>query len=155
MSSNDAHKRFLENLDASVAAVWSIAKWLQSHGYAVTVNPIRKAPAHEQWKEYVDHGNIEIRRRVEVKHLSVNFTGRQDWLFGSKFLVCAKHSFDHITPKPYAYVIVSADFSACAIVHSSTSDKWTIESRQDVRHGDDYQQEFYLCPIDLVKWSKI
>lgn len=149
------HKRFLEHLSGSLDAVWVVAKWLQSSGYAVTVNPIKKAPSADQWKEYVDGGDLEIRQRVEIKHISRNFTGRQDWAFGDDFIVCARHSYDNAKPKPYAYIVVSGDYKACAIVPASTAQQWRVDKRGDSRYSGNYSQEFYFCPIELVQWRSL
>ena len=147
------HDKFLENLRQSDGAVQSVAAWLERFGYTVTVNPLREAPAHERWQEFADRGDIVIEQRIEVKQISRAFTGPEDWPFGEKFIVCARHSFDRAKPKPYVYFIVSADGIHFACVNVDTSKKWYVEKRQDVRYGD-YVQEFYLCPIDLVKWGR-
>lgn len=152
---DQTHQKFLENLRASDRAVQRVAEWLESFGYEVMVNRLAEAPAHAQWQEYADRGDIVIRQRIEVKQISRAFTGPQDWPFGKKFIVCAKHSYDRARPKPYAYFIVSADGCHFACVDTtSTSRRWYVETRRDVRYGD-YSQEFYLCPMELVKWGRL
>lgn len=152
---NLTHEKFIEHLESSQATVWNVAMWLQSIGYAVTVNPMQKAPNHENWKDYADKGDIVIQQRVEVKQISRVFSGLADWPFGKKFIVCAKHSFDRAKPKPFAYIIVSADGMSYALVSASTAERWTVEKRGDTRYGEGYSQEFYLCPLELVKWGRL
>jgi hypothetical protein len=104
--------------------------------------------------KHVDNGDLYINMRVEVKTLGITFTNRADWKFGDKFIVCAKHSFDNAKPKPYAYIIQSADLKHIAVVNSSTCKQWYTEARKDSRY-EDVTQDFYLCPIDLVKFHAV
>lgn len=150
----DNHKKFLRHLDDSQAAVWHVARWLHSLGYNVAVNATAKAPNHESWEKYADSGDLEINQRMEVKKLSVDFTCKSDWPFGSKFLVCAKHAFDRATPKPHAYIILSKSGTHAAIVKKDTCKQWYVEKRKDSRYQD-VEQEFYLAPLECVKFHRI
>lgn len=151
---NQNHSKFLQHLDESQTAVWHVAKWLHGLGYKVAVNAISKAPRHEDWQDYADSGDLEINQRMEVKKLSVDFTGPQDWPFGSKFLVCAKHSFDRATPKPHAYIILSKSGTHAAIVKKESYQRWYVEQRKDSRYQD-VEQEFYLAPLDCVQFYQL
>lgn len=148
----DNHQKFLEHLTASEETVAYVAKWLESMGYNVTIKPLRRSPTSKEWQEYVDDGDLEIRLPVEVKCISRNFTGRRDWPFGDEFIVCARHSFDRYQVKPLAYVIVSADHQCFAVVETRTFSQWKVVRRGDRRYGEQFSQEFYLCPLELVKW---
>lgn len=112
------------------------------------------AESHLDWKAHADSGDLFISQRVEVKQLSVCFTCAADWPFGEKFIVCARHAFDRAKPKPYAYVILSADREAIAFVKADTSGQWRVERRKDSRY-DNVEQEFYLVPVSLVGFFKI
>lgn len=147
------HEKFLEHLDQSQPAVWTVARWLQSLGYAVTVNPVRKAPTAEQWQDYVDQGDLEIRQRVEVKKLGFSFSGPHDWPY-KNFIVCNKAAYDRATPKPYAYIHVSADGQVCAVVKTDTDKTWRVERRSDRRYAGNYSQECYVCTLESIKWIK-
>jgi len=118
------------------------------------MNPSTLAKNHAERMEHIDGGDLFINMRIEVKTLGINFTSNKDWKFGDKFIVCAKHSFDIAKPKPYAYIIQSADLKYMAVVAASTSSEWYVEKRTDSRYVD-YTQDFYLCPIDLVKFFKV
>ena len=99
---DDNHKKFLSHLDESANAVHYIAKWLLNKGYNVQINAASRANSHEDWKAHVDSGDLFIQQRIEVKHLSCDFSSAETWPFGGKFIVCAKHSWDRAQPKPYA-----------------------------------------------------
>lgn len=150
----DNHDKFLKHLDASLESVNYVARWLEEMGYRVTVNPVRRAPTTSEWQEYADHGDIEVRLPVEVKRISRNFTGRHDWPFGDEFIVCAKHSFDKYQVKPIAYIIMSADHKCFAVVETRTAKQWTVTHKSDKRYDHGYAQDFYLCPLELVKWIR-
>lgn len=147
-------QRFVKHLNDSHEGVISAANWLNSLGYSVTIPPSTVSDSYENRMKHVDNGDLYINMRVEVKTLGITFTSRADWKFGDKFIVCAKHSFDNAKPKPYAYIIQSADLKHIAVVHSTTFKQWYSESRKDSRY-EDVTQDFYLCPIDLVRFHAV
>lgn len=150
----DNHQKFLNHLDQSQVGVWLIANWLSNRGNSVTINPTTKAKTHDEWKDNVDSGDIYISQRVEVKSLSASFTSANDWPFGGKFIVCAKHSYDNAKPKPYMYVYLNKEKTHVAIVSNGSYRKWYVESRVDSRYND-VVQEFYFCPLDSVVFMDI
>ncbi len=118
------------------------------------VNAAPKAEKRSEWKNYADQGDIEISQRVEIKQLSAQFTGPDDWPFKPKFIVCAKHSWDRSVPKPYAYIVLSKDGMNAGIVMGHTNSEWTVEERTDTRYKN-VKQEFYFCPMEHIKWVKL
>jgi hypothetical protein len=152
MSEN--HKKFLSHLSESQNSVWLIAKFLNSFGYNVTVNASDKAKEAKDWQSFVDNGDLMIQQRVEVKALSAEFTNSNDWKFGKKFIVCAKHSFDNATPKPYLYIYLNKQKTHAAFVLSDTFSRWYVETRRDSRYNN-VEQEFYFCPLENVVFSEI
>ena len=148
------YQRFLNHLDESHMGVFCAARWLSSRGYAVSIQPTTTAEHYSDRMDHVDSGDLYISMRVEVKTLSVNFTCKEDWPFGEKFIVCAKHSFDNARPKPYGYIIQSADLKHAAVVSASSFKQWYSESRRDSRY-EDMTQNFYLCPLDVVKFVRM
>ena len=147
-------QRFVKHLSESHEGVISAANWLNSLGYSVTIPPSTVSDSYENRMKHVDNGDLYINMRIEVKTLGITFTSREDWKFGDKFIVCAKHSFDNAKPKPYAYIIQSADLKHIAVVHTHTFKQWYSEARKDSRY-EDVTQDFYLCPIDLVKFHAV
>jgi len=148
------HEKFLSHLKESEQSVWLVANYLNSFGYNVTINASGKAKTAKEWQSFVDNGDLSIQQRVEVKGLSAEFTSATDWPFGSKFIVCAKHSFDNATPKPYLYVYLNKQKTHGAFVLGSTSHLWDVETRVDRRYSN-VEQEFYFCPIDKVVFSEL
>jgi hypothetical protein len=147
------NRLFLKFLDESQPAVMAVADWLRSMGFPVRINPTFKAPTRAEWRDYADGGDLEIAQRIEVKRRSFSFTGREDFPYES-FFVCAKHSFDRARPKPHAYVILSSDMAHAGIVYGKDSQLWTVERKQDTRRIG-YSQEFYIAPLDSVRWQRI
>jgi hypothetical protein len=155
---DENHKKFLNHLHTSDDTVWFVARWLWEHGQTIYMEPRIEAPSHSVWKNYIDSGDMYIKyndtwKRIEAKGVSVCFTGINDWPFPD-FIVCAKHSFDNANPIPACYIIVSKDKKALAIVNALQHNKWSICKRKDSRYKD-VIQEFYLCPLELIKWKKI
>jgi len=148
------HARFLSHLDKSTTAVWCVAQWLCNRGYQATVLPATKAANPSEWKDHADVGDILLSQRIEVKRLSVEFSGREDWPFGEDFIVCAKHAWDRAKPKPHAFIILSANMGHAAIVKGDTFGRWRVEKRKDSRYNG-IEQEFYLCPLDDIEWRII
>ena len=93
--------------------------------------------------------------RVEVKALSRHFTDERDWPFADKFIVCARHAFDAATIKPYLFVYLNKDRSHAAYVYGRTARHWEIGERTDTRYEGGVTQEFYFCPMRLVKFARI
>lgn len=155
-STPDNHARFIEHLDESHTAVVKVAEWLSKMGNTVQIAGLHKRKLHEDWKAYADGGDLFIQQRIEVKRRSVDFTSRKDWPYGDKFIVCAKHSFDRAKQKPYAYLILNSSMTHAAVVKVASSRKqWTVEQKTDTRYPDTYRQDFYLCPIELVRFIKL
>ncbi|QDP46884.1 MAG: hypothetical protein GOVbin406_73 [Prokaryotic dsDNA virus sp.] len=153
------HERFLSHLDKSSEAVFAAAAFLHKKGLDVRINATRRASSHSEWKKYRDDGDIYAydkkgnSYRVEAKGLSCDFTSVRDWKF-KDFMVCAKHSFDSASPKPYAYIILNKNKTHAAIVRSSTSSCWETVSRKDSRY-DNVVQEFYTCPMGSIDWVSL
>ena len=87
----------------------------------------------KDWKDFKDDGDMCIYKgdksyRIEVKGLSCDFTNASDWSF-KDFIVCAKHSYDNSTPKPYAYMILNKDKTHMGIVNTRTYLDWGVVSR--------------------------
>lgn len=151
---SENHRRFLRHLEESQGAVWTAAQWLNRIGYRVSVPPTRTAPTQADWKKFADDGDLFIAQRVEVKRLSVSFTGRHDWPFGEDFIVCARHSFDSAPIKPLGYLILSADMGYAAVVRSDTRNQWVIKKRRDSRYVG-VEQEFYFAPLACCSFFPI
>ena len=152
-SESENFERFRKHLAESEHGVQFAAQYLLSLGHDVLIKATHCAPSRDQWKEFADDGDLYIQQRIEVKHLSATF-GKDHWPFGSKFLVCAKHSYDRSKPKPFAYLYFSSDKKCVASVMGTTREHWYVEQRTDKRY-ENYSQDFYLCPLEYVKFTQI
>lgn len=151
MVANENDARFLRHLADSDDAVWRVAHWLQARGHSVTVPPMSVRRTYAERMQHVDNGDLYINQRIEVKRRGFNFTGRHDFPFPD-FIVCARHSFDNAVPKPFAYVIVSADYKTAGIALCEATQKyWTTDTLRDHRY-DNVAQALYFCPLEHVKF---
>ncbi len=145
------HARFTRHLTDSHDSVWKVAQWLFKRGHHVRVGQISRPRKRDEWRENTDNGDIEISLRIEVKHLSTQFTGRDDWPFPD-FIVCATGQWDRAVPKPYAYVYISKDNLHLAVLKGDSSKLWTMDRRKDRRY-EGVEQDFYLAPMERVWWG--
>ena len=141
----DADSEFAARLSRSMTAVMHVATWLVRRGHDVRMSGMQLAGP--------DQGDLFVGQPVEVKHISKDFTGRTDWPFGDKFIVCSQKSWDAKRIKPFAYVIVSDSLKYAGVVGGDLADKWTIEQRIDNRTG--LTDSYYLCPVDLVAFVRL
>jgi len=153
------HKKFLEHLTASTPAVSVVAKHLNNCGFHVEIPAIRKAPEHDDWKDYADEGDISavldgVKYRVEVKGSSRNFTCAEDWPY-PVFFICAKHAYDNASPKPDVFYIVNKSLTHAAVIGTMYRIGWRTQTMADKRY-DNYEQEVYTCkPEQVWKWLEL
>lgn len=158
-TASENHAKFLNHLNASIEPVFRVAQWLCSKGHDIYIPGLKRASHPNQWQQFADSGDLFLVRdgnllRLEVKRLGVNFTGPNDWPFGNRFIVCAKHSFDRADPAPHAYIILSKDMHYAAVSRSCDRNLWKIDRIQDRRYQG-ISQEFYLSPLSAVRWTPI
>ena len=146
-------KRFINHLDESAGAVFRTAKYFYNKGIPATIQPMKKAKSYKERMKYTDDGDLMISQRIEVKGLSCSFTGRDDWKFGNKLIVCARHSWDLASPKPYAYMLWNKERTHVAIIYGNTRPHWTVAKVRDKRYQN-VEQEMYFCSLDHVIWEK-
>ena len=159
----DNHTKFLSHLDSSIDTMFIAARLLYNNGYSVKINQMTRAQNHNDWKRHADAGDLTIliheegelptEERIEVKGLSIDFTNESDWKY-KDFIVCATHSYDRATLKPYAYMIFNRNKTHFAIVYGRDKDKWTIGKRVDTRY-EGGEQQFYFSPFEYVRWKEV
>jgi len=159
VNQTENHKKFLKHLRESDDAVHKIKNWLEQGGCIVTKPENTEAKTQNEWKNHVDSGDLFVNfmgkdHVIEVKRLSIFFTSKDDWVFGTKFIVCEKNSFDRRIIKPFMYIILNKNMTHIAVVMEATKNNWYIEKRTDKRY-DNVTQEFYLVPLEYVKWYKL
>jgi hypothetical protein len=97
---------------------------------------------------------MEIGVRIEVKHLSCNFTSEADWPFPD-FMVCSAHSYDAADPKPWRYFYLNKNKTHAGVLRpANTHQFWRRERRQVSNHGSE-PQELYVCDPQLVSFINL
>jgi hypothetical protein len=152
-----SHKVFLRGLEASKASVWLVARWLSEHDKIVVIPPTRKAPRHEDWKDYADSGDIWVIskrkwKRIEVKGLGYDFTSAEDWPHRD-FIVCAKHAWDRASIPASAFYYVNPAMTHMAMVNPSDREGWIVRDVTDGRHG--VTQATYICSVAAVRFIEL
>lgn len=148
------HSRFVDHLNQSRHGVWLVADWLNRKGMDVTITANSVSKGYEDRMDHVDSGDLYINQRVEVKSLSAEFTGKDNWPFGKELIVCAKHSYDNATPKPYMYMLLSKDKTHAIIIMGRNHKKWTVKKYKDKRY-ENMEQDFYISSVDDVDFIKL
>lgn len=144
------HERFLERLAASSEAVFRVAQLQHGKGRTVEIPAIRRAPRPDVAEHYADLGDlfVVVRHRIEVKHLSINFTCSADWPFGAEVFVDNAVRVDHAGGDVLAYVSVSRDMSHIAVIARETRPHWYMVERRSRLTGA--IGHYYACPIEHV-----
>lgn len=148
------HSRFVDHLNQSRHGVWLVADWLNRKGMDVTITANSVSKGYEDRMDHVDSGDLYINQRVEVKSLSAEFTCKDNWPFGKELIVCAKHSYDNATPKPYMYMLLSKDKTHAIIIMGRNHKKWTVKKYKDKRY-ENMEQDFYISSVDDVDFIKL
>lgn len=122
------------------------------------IPPTSYAKNYQDRLNHQDKGDLYVtfqkEERVEVKGLSRQFTCKDDWPMGNIAIVCAKHSFDHANPKPFFYILLSADKVHAMFIRSDTKEHWEEKEYTDKRY-ESMRQVFYVCPIQYIKFSAV
>lgn len=152
------NRKVVQHVRQSQDDVWRVARWLNNKGYEVRIPPTTYAKNYEDRLNHQDQGDLYVKfqkeERVEVKGLSTQFTSKNDWRFKDEAIVCAKHAFDHAEPKPFFYVLLSADKIHAMFIRSDTKEHWEVKEFNDKRY-ESMRQRFYVCPIQYIKFGNI
>lgn len=143
------HRQVMAGVEASQEAVWRVARQLNISSH-VQVNTSRLAPSRAAAGGFADTGDLFLTSRIEVKHLTADFTCAQDWPFGSKFIVTSKSAHDKAWPVPRRYLIVNKRMTHVAVVKVADFLSWTVEQRRDKVSGE--LKDFYFSPLDRVRF---
>lgn len=152
------NERFLRHLKDSQDDVWRIARWFSDKGYEVRIPPTSYSKNYQDRLNHIDQGDLYVKfqkeERIEVKGLSARFTSKDDWPMGKTAIVCAKHSFDNADPKPFFYLLLSADKVHAMFIRSDTKEHWEVREYTDKRY-ESMRQRFYVCPLQYIKFSAV
>ena len=152
------NRKVIQHVRKSQDDVWRVARWFSEKGYEVRIPPTSYAKTYQDRLNHQDKGDLYVtfqkEERVEVKGLSRQFTCKDDWPMGNIAIVCAKHSFDHANPKPFFYILLSADKVHAMFIRSDTKEHWEEKEYTDKRY-ESMRQVFYVCPIQYIKFSAV
>ena len=145
---NETHQEFLRALRASVGPVQKMARWLGASGYGCRVPSLTEAPSHDQWRDHSDDGDIRMDCRIEVKHLSTNFTCADDWPW-RRFFICSCHAWDQAKVKPFVFFQLNRRQTHCSAVFPLLSRSRWYRHEVRCRNGHGVEQK-WCCSVDDV-----
>jgi|KBSMisStaDraftv2_1062788.scaffolds.fasta_scaffold104582_3 hypothetical protein len=149
-----SHEDFASALIASAPAVFAVGLWLHRKGYSVEIPGLRIAPSPAQYADYLDDGDLfvfvywhyDVRHRYEVRHLpDTHFTSRRDWPFGNRIFVDRVAKVDRAGADVIAYVTVSDDLKAIAVIPRNTREHWRKIDVFNTRTNR--MEDTYSCPL--------
>ena len=149
---------FLDRLRSSSGAVFVVGHWLHALGEYVEMPPIRYAPDAASAPDYIDCGDlfatkngrrrlIEIKKRREIKFNSV-----VDYPYPD-IMVSNVAAVDRRVGEVAAYVIVSADLAAAAIIPATTRPHWFVLERKMKNTGN--VERVYTCPKNKATFIRL
>jgi hypothetical protein len=159
---SEQHAKFLQRLKGSSKAVWAVAMHQHARGRMVEVPPLQYAPTAADHELFADDGDLfviyrrpenpEVRQRLDVKHLRVNFTSAEDFPFPELFISNVA-SVDRANGSTVAYFIVSNDCEYAAIVPRTTRDKWYVTEKVARNTGN--VERNYTCALGVPTFVKL
>lgn len=139
---------FKADLRASMRAVHFVADWLRSLGHDVQVHDLKVRPDPSVRFDYSDNGDLTVDgQRVEVKHLSHEFTSVQSFKYLEP-IVDKVHAYDRAEPKAAYYLLCNASLTGCLRVFSASHSQWH-KRETSVGNRDCL---FYMCPKSVCEY---
>jgi hypothetical protein len=126
----NSRETFFRRLDASRKSTFLVAGYLHKAGYNINIPAFDYNEDNGPWEDHVDDGDLYIWRkgedqhRIDVKHISIDFTTRDSYKFNYVFVadIRAVHRAD---PFPLAYIVVNKSCTHIAIIWGKTKKFWT------------------------------
>jgi hypothetical protein len=144
---------FLADLAASDQWRQHIAHWIAAQGYDVVLPPTVVRPDASQRRQFRDDGDLLVEMpgglaRVEVKAVSLAFTGRTDFPLARTIVDEAyKLTAVHACPL-WAYVLLAKDRQHAALAFARDRATWTTMTRYDKRQARDCT--FVVAPVSTL-----
>ncbi len=148
-----ADAAFRADFDQSHATVWIVGRWLADLGFEVAAPVPALRPNAEERAAYADDGDLVIKKVVEVKRRSIDFTGAHDYPYDSVFVNEAYKLTRERLAVVWGYVVVNRAGTHAAVVHTNTANKWVTVERYDA--DQDRRCEFLACPVAHVKFFRL
>lgn len=148
-----SHKEFLKRLDASRRSTFLVAEYLHRAGYNVEVPAFDYRDENSNWEDHVDDGDLFIWKerdgikRIDVKHVSMEFTTRDSFRF-SHIFVADIRAVERANPFPLAYITVNNSCTHMAIIWGKTKKLW--EPYDVYASNTDKMITVMRCPVQHV-----
>lgn len=156
--SKNSRQEFLSRLDASRKSTFLVAEYLHRAGYSIHIPAFDYNEKDEHWKDHVDNGDLYIwregeeRKRIDVKHLSMEFTTRNSFKF-SHIFVADIRAVQRANPFPLAYITINKSCTHMAIVWGKTKERWVP---YDVYASNTNKMITVMrCPVNLVEFRSL
>jgi hypothetical protein len=148
------HAAFQQRLRDSAPAVFAYVQHLSVKGCVVEFPPLRIAPTAAEHEQYADSGDIFVlvRKRVEIKGLSRDWTSRSDWPF-EHFFVDRKHRVESEAGEVALWVYLNKPLTHYAIVKPSTMAAWYPHSTHNSGTGN--VEDYICCPLTHVSFHRL
>ena len=146
------HQKFIRSLENTQQAVCAVAVFLSKLGLTVQVPGLHIAPTPEERHQFRDLGDLFVLKRVEVKQLTYDFSGREDFPFPD-FLICSQDSFDSAKEKPLGFVTLNRIGTHAAMVNCDTRHLWRTRLVKNRTRGTEANQ--YACDLDIPLWVNL
>jgi hypothetical protein len=149
----NGHKEFLSRLDASRKSTFLVAQYLHCSGYNINIPAFDYRDPDSNWEDHVDDGDLyiwkehEVPHRIDVKHISMEFTTRDSFRF-SHIFVADIRAVERANPFPLAYITTNQSCTHMAIIWGKTKKHWVP---YDVYASNtDKMITVMRCPVEHV-----
>lgn len=149
----NSHEEFINRLDKSRYSTFLMAEYLHKKNWDVTVPAFIYPKPNDNWEDNVDNGDIYISKnggpshRIDVKHVGVDFTCKDDFPF--KFMFVADiRSIKRANPFPLAYMVLSKNANGLGIVWGKTKSLW--EPHEVFASNTQKMITVMRCPVEYV-----
>ena len=151
--SKNSHQKFLSRLDASRKSTFLVAEYLHRSGYNINIPAFDYRDENTNWEDHVDDGDLYIWKehedphRIDVKHVSMEFTTRESFRFLHIFVADIR-AVERANPFPLAYITVNQSCTHMAIIWGKTKEHWVP---YDVYASNtDKMITVMRCPVEHV-----
>ena len=146
--------RFTTLMKNSQDDVFFVASVLHSEGHNVRIMPAEIGPDPEHRFAYVDDGDLEFTRRIEVKHnLKDDFHSMDDFPHDGVILDEAYKIDKPHTSSLYAYIVLNKSRTAWLQVSVSSKPYWYTKEMVD--STENRTCIFVLCPKKYASFRSL
>ena len=148
------YTKFIDALSESRNCAWLAAEWLTGNGYDIKILPGTTTPNEAERFSHVDHGDLEIIQRIEVKYWpDIDFESLASVPY-KDIIVDEAYKIDKFKPASlYGYIIINASKSGCLLISARTREFWFKKEVFDKKEGS--RREFVFCPKGRTSFCKL